>query len=128
MGNEFIKIMTWLDYVTIIFSTITMLGVFWNIVRNKRQFDKIKIFFIIKSNNKEILIDKNLIRRDCKRSEIQGILRNKLIKGEKVYDIEYLKSDDYFENIYQVQTIKSDVLKIYLEDDELKPFGLKKEL
>lgn len=128
MGNEFIKIMTWLDYVTIIFSTITMLGVFWNIVRNKRQFDKIKIFFIIKSNNKEILIDKNLIRRDCKRSEIQGILRNKLIKGEKVYDIEYLKSDDYFVNIYQVQTIKSDVLKIYLEDDELKPFGLKKEL
>jgi len=128
MGNEFIKIMTWLDYVTIIFSTITMLGVFWNIVRNKRQFDKIKIFFIIKSNNKEILIDKNLIRRDCKRSEIQGILRNKLIKGEKVYDIEYLKSDGYFENIYQVQTIKSDVLKIYLEDDELKPFGLKKEL
>jgi len=125
---EFKKIMTWLDYVTIVFSIITMIGVFWNIFRNKRQFDKIKIVFIIKSNNKEILIDKNLIRRDCKRSEIQGILRNKLIKGKTTYDIEYLKSDKYFENIYRIQTVKSDILKIYLEDDELEPFGLGKEL
>jgi len=128
MDKELKEIMTWLDYVTIIFSIITMIGVFWNIFKNKRQFDKIKIVFIIKSNNKEILIDKNLIRRDCKRSEIQGILRNKLIKGKNVYDIEYLKNDEYFENIYQIQTSQSNVLKIYLEDDELEPFGLEKEL
>jgi len=89
-----------------------------------KELVQIQIILIIKSTKQEIIIDKNLTRKDCQRSEIQGILRTKLIKGRNFYDIDYIGTDSYFENIYQIQIAKEDKLKIYLEDDELKQFGL----
>jgi hypothetical protein len=126
MNTSFKDIITWMDWVTIVFSFITMFGVLYNLYKNKKQMEKITILFVIESNNKEIVLDKNLIRRDCQRSEIQGVLRTKLIKGRSYYSIDYIGTDDYFKNIFDIQTAKADVLKIYLKDDELEQFGISK--
>jgi hypothetical protein len=111
-----------------VFTFGTLFAVLVNIyieAQNKaKELVQIQIILIIKSTNQEIIIDKNLTRKDCQRSEIQGILRTKLIKGRNFYDIDYIGTDSYFENIYQIQIAKESKLKIYLEDDELKQFGL----
>jgi hypothetical protein len=122
---EFKQVITWMDIATIIFSFLTMLFVGYNFVKNRKQFDKIEIIFKVLSTKQEITIDKNLTRKDCKRSEIQGILRTKLTKEARTYNINYIGTDEYFENIYQIQIAKSDYLYIELGDDELSQFGLK---
>ena len=120
------EVITYMDYMTIIFSFITMIFEIINYFKNKRQYDRIKIYFVVKSTNKMILIDKNILRKDCQRSEIQGVLRTKLIKGKSYYEIDYLKNDKYYQSIYNIQITKSNILKIYLEDDELTQFGIQK--
>ena len=107
---------------------ITLIIVAYNFLKAKKekelQLTKILIIFKL-SNGNEILVDKNLPRKDISRSEIQGVLRTKLKKGIKAYDIEYLKTDKYFENIYDIQAGKKDKLVILLNDDELEQFDLK---
>jgi hypothetical protein len=121
---DFKNIITWMDWATIIFSFFTMFGVFYNIYKNKKQLEKITIYFVVESSGKRILIDENLTRKDCKRSEIQGVLRTKLVKGKIHYEVDYIGEDRYFENIYDIQTGKADSLDIYLKDDELEQFGI----
>ncbi len=118
------QIVTWMDWITIIFSFITMLLVIYNFLKNRKQLDKIIIAFKIISSNRYIEIDKNLTRKDCQRSEVQGILRTKLSKGYSYYEIDYIGKEEYFENIYQIQIGKSNRLIIELQNDELKQFGL----
>ena len=124
MDLEFKKVITWMDWATIIFSFFAMFGVFYNIYKSKKQLEKITIYFVVESSGKRILIDKNLTRKDCKRSEIQGVLRTKLVKGKTFYEVDYIGEDRYFENIYDIQTGKADSLDIYLKDDELEQFGI----
>ena len=114
---------SWMDKVTIIFSFLTMLGVFWSLYRRKKDFEKISIFFIL-PNGDHKLVDKNLTRKDCQRSEIQGVLRTKLPKGVSFYKIDYIGTDEYFQNIYKIQTYQENILYIKLKSDELKQFGL----
>lgn len=122
---EINQAINWMDKVTIVFSFLTMVGVFWNLWKKTKQMEKIKIYFIKERTKEKVLIDENLARKDCLRSEIQGILRTKLQKGFPRYEIDYVGTDKYFENIYKIQAEKSDELLIYLKDDELQQFGIK---
>lgn len=122
--NDFIQVITWLDWITIIFSTVTMFGVFYNFYQNRKQLEKVGVYFNLISNNKEYPIDTSLTRKDCQRSEVQGILRTKLIKGKSFYEIDYLSNKKYVEQIFNIQNSKSDKLTIFLQDDELEQFGL----
>jgi len=122
------QVVSLMDVVTIVFSFITMLFVIYSFIKSRKQLDKISMVFQIKSNNKEIEIDKNLTRKDCTRSEIQGVLRTKLQKGFPIYEIDYIGEEKYFENIYNIQTAKSDKLFIQLKDNELEQFGLQNEV
>ena len=118
----FSLIIDYLDKITIVFAFITMILTFINYIQAKKQLQKIKIVFIC--NEKEILIDNNLTRKDCQRGEIQGILRTKLKKGISSYSINFLKKSEYFENIYNVQNAKTDKLSIYVTLEELRQFDL----
>ena len=118
----FSLIIDYLDKITIVFAFITMILTFVNYIQAKKQLQKIKIVFIC--NEKEILIDNNLTRKDCQRGEIQGILRTKLKKGISSYSINFLKKSEYFENIYNVQNAKTDKLSIYVTPEELRQFDL----
>jgi hypothetical protein len=114
---------SYMDPITIVFGFVIMVLTILNYIRAKRELDRIKIVF--KVGDKEILIDDNLTRKDCQRSEVQGILRTKLKKGVSHYDIDFLKKRDYFKNIYEIQKGKKDTLTIYIEPDELEKFDIK---
>lgn len=117
-------VITWMDKVTIVFAAITMITVIYNLFQNRKQLNKIKIYFRINAlNNKYILVDENLTRKDLRRSEIQGILANQLIKGEARYNINYLANDKYFEEIVNVQNGKNNFLIIDLIEDEIGQFA-----
>ena len=118
----FEKIITYLDYVTIVFAFVIMILTFLNFLREKKQLEKITIVFLLE--DEEMVVDDNLTRKDCQRSEIQGILRTKLKKEKNFYDIDFLKNRDYFENIYEIQKAKKDKLVIRLSNDEFEQFEL----
>jgi len=120
---DFDAMIRFMDKVTIVVSFITLFFVVKDYFKNKKQLEKIQIVF--SHNNKEMLVDNNLLRKDCQRSEIQGILRTKLKKGIKQYEIDHIGTNEYFDNLYKVQIGHIDKLKISLEDDELEQFSLK---
>lgn len=109
--------------VSILITTLTLLvttKTWWN---NKKQLKPIKISFKIKSLDKKITIEDKITRRDTKRSEIQGIIRNKLIKGVNQYKINYLSTANYSENILKVQNVSENEVAIELEDHEISQFA-----
>jgi hypothetical protein len=116
----FKEIIGYLDNVTIVFACVIMVLTILNFIRDRRQLEKIKIVFLLEK--REILVDENLTRKDCQRSEIQGVLRTKLKKEIKFYDIDFLKENKYFENIYQIQKAKEDKLIIKVSQSELEQF------
>ena len=123
MFDIMIDIINFMDKITIVVSFATLFFVLKNYFKNKKQLEKIKIVF--SHSDKDILVDNNLLRKDCQRSEIQGILRTKLKKGIGHYDIDYIGSKEYFDNLYEVQIGNSNKLTIYLKDDEANQFNIK---
>jgi len=118
----FTTIITYLDYVTIVFAFVIMILTILNFLRERKQLNKISILFLVEG--KEIIVDDNLTRKDCQRSEIQGVLRTKLKKGKNFYDVAFLKEKAYFENIYKIQKAKEDRLVIMLTADEFEQFEI----
>ena len=88
----FIIVIDIMDKITILVAFITLFFVIRNWLNNRKQLKAIKIYFFIKYLDKKILIDDKLTRKDARRSEIQGVLGNKLIKGVPRYDIDYLSN------------------------------------
>ena len=118
----FTVIIGYLDYVTIVFAFVIMILTILNFIRDRKQLEKIKIVFLC--DNREIIVDDNLTRKDCQRGEIQGVLRTKLKKEIKVYDIDFLKNRKYLENIYQIQKAQEDKLIIKVDKEELEQFDI----
>ncbi|MBD3842081.1 MAG: hypothetical protein IE909_09395 [Campylobacterales bacterium] len=109
-------VIEYMDKATIVFAFITMIGVLYNIKQNKKQLDKIPIYF----NEKKLNLD--IARKDFSRQEIQGIL-GLFRKDMKIhYDIKYLSKIDYLDSIYKIQVGKEDSLKIELTKNELEQF------
>ena len=118
----FTTFISYLDQITIVFAFVIMILTILNFLRERKQFDKISILFWVEG--KEIVVDDNLTRKDCQRSEIQGVLRTKLKKGTSFYDVAFLKEKAYFENIYKIQKAKEDRLVIRLTADEFEQFEI----
>jgi hypothetical protein len=112
--------------VSILLTLLTLFTVIKNYFYNKKQLQVVEVYFNLISNNREVPVDIYLSRKDCRRSEVQGILRTKLIKGRTFYEVDYLANKKYVEQIFLIQTAKSNKLTIYLQDDELSQFGLEK--
>ncbi len=122
----FKEVITWMDWATIVVSFFAMFFAGKNWLNDRKKLEKVEVYFNLISNNKEFAVDTNLTRKDCQRSEVQGILRTKLIKGKSFYEIDYLSNKKYVEQIFDIQNSKSNKLTIYLQDDELEQFGLTK--
>lgn len=120
---EFNKIITWLDWVTIIFSTVTMIGVFWNLLQSRKQKEKIKIYFDVEGV--DYLLDLDMPRKHISRSEIQGVLSAFQNVPNQRYSIDYLSDINFLDDIYKIQNNKLDELKIIVSNTELK--GWKKD-
>ena len=109
-------VITWMDYITIVVSFITLFFVIKNWLIEKKQLDKISIYF----NDKKLNLD--ITRKDITRAELQGILGILRKDMTKNYDIKYLATIDYLDSIYKVQKDKVNKLKIEIKETELKQF------
>ncbi|OHE05242.1 hypothetical protein [Sulfurimonas sp. RIFOXYB12_FULL_35_9] len=119
------SIISILDIITIFFATITMLAVLWNWYKNKKSNDKIVIYF---QTQTETILLKNIsiIRKHITRSEVLGILGVVQKNSKERYNIAYLSQTRFFNDLYDIQTSKSDKLVIEITDEELEQFDITK--
>ena len=113
---EFQNIFDFMDKVTIFVSFITLFFVFRNWNNNRKQLNKIPIYF----NDKRLNLD--ITRQDISRAELQGILGILRVNMKTNYHIEYLTKIDYLDTIYKIQKGKLDKLVIKITERELKQF------
>lgn len=114
--SSFQEVITWMDWITIVFAFFAMLGTGINWRNNKKQLQRVPIYF----NNKKLNLD--ITRKDVSRQELQGIL-GVLRKDMKThYHVEYLSSIEYLDKIYQIQKCNKNMLDIIITNEELKQF------
>ncbi len=101
---------------TVVITLCTVVGVGLNFRNNKKQLEKVPIFF----NHRKLNLD--IIRKNISRAELQGILGIFRKDMNKNYDIEYLSTIEFLDSIYRVQKSKEDKLIIKLQEDELNQF------
>lgn len=114
--NSFQEVITWMDWTTIVFAFLAMFGTGLNWWHNKKQLEKIPIYF----NDKKLNLD--ITRKDISRQELQGILGILRKDMKEHYHIEYLSTLQYLDAIYNVQRCRSDKLTIFITAEELKQF------
>jgi hypothetical protein len=105
-----------MDKVTIVVSFLTLGFVIKNWWNQKRQLQKIPIYF----NDKKLRFE--ITRKDITRAEMQGILGIIRKDMKKSYHIDYLNDFKYIDDIYKIQRYESDELVIKITDLELKQF------
>jgi len=74
--------------------------------------------------NGDTLYDTGLgvLRKDCTRSEVLGILGMIQKDGVSRYNIAYLKKPEFLRMLYDVQRARRDKVVIELKDEEMKQF------
>ncbi|MFA7090827.1 MAG: hypothetical protein WC149_03125 [Arcobacteraceae bacterium] len=120
---EFEKVITWMDWVTIIFSFVTMIFVVINFFRNKKQQDSIELCFVV-DNDKEFCIPTYIMRKYLTRAEVSGLLGFFQKNSKDRHNIKYLSSEQYLKDIYDIQSGKKNKLLIRVTNDELEQFEL----
>jgi len=63
------------------------------------------------------------LRKFVSRSEIEGILRDILINQRGGFNIKYLSSNEFIDNLLKVQEGKKDDIVIKVTDEELAQFN-----
>jgi len=111
---------TW-AFIDAIVTSLTVLGVGYNLWQNKKQLNPIKI--LIEKNNIKEELPTFILRKNFTRSEVQGILRS-LHDGD-TYNIKFTGNPDFLKAIIKIQQGKSDTLVIPIlpQDD----FNIKKK-
>jgi len=111
---EFGKVITWMDWVTIIFSFFAMFFAFKNWWNNKKQLKPIQI--IIDRNGEKEILPFEIMRKNFTRSEIFGVLG--ACDKDSKFEIKYTASRDFFRQVSEVQESKIDEVIIYLKDTD----------
>ncbi len=121
MLDAILNLIDILDKITIVFSTVTMFVVLYGLAQNKKQNKQIQIYF--KTQTKEICLKNiSIIRKHITRSEILGILGIFQKNSKDRYNIDYLSTQKFFDDLYELQRGKTDRLVILLTDKELEQF------
>ena len=111
---EFEEVITWMDWVTIIFSFFAMFFAFKNWWNNKKQLKPIPII-IERMGQKEVL-PFEIMRKNITRSEIFGVLGN--FDKDNSWKIKYTSSPDFFKQVSEVQESKRDEVIIHIEQTD----------
>jgi len=114
----------WLDKFTIIVASIAAVASGRNWWRNRKQLQKIKIYF--QTPNEKIHLENfDITRRSLTRSELMGILGILQRSSEKRYNIEHLGTKEFFQDLFDIQNGEKDELVIKLTQNELEQFMIK---
>jgi hypothetical protein len=102
--------------------TLATLGfVALNFYKGRKNDEKIEIYFDINGEKKKLTT--YILRKHISRAEIAGILRTKLKKEISEFNIQYLSTPEYAEDIFKIQKGKKDSLIIYITSEELNYFN-----
>ena len=115
----------WVFYSTIDTASAVALSVlaFFAYYEMTKSEDVINIYFRV--NNQLIDTNLSILRKDCKRSEVLGILGMIQKDSKSRFDIKSLKNPKILNEFQNIQKNKSNKLVIDLTQDELKYFILK---
>lgn len=119
-GKFFYICNDYMDKFTIMTAFLTLGIVARNHYNNHKNQDEIKITLHFLNTNLETELPIKILRKDFTRSEIFGYL-GALNKGDK-FDIAYLKKNEFFTQILEVQNKKKDDIKIKISKDDLCEF------
>lgn len=111
---EFEKIITWMDWATIIFAFVTMILSFCNIWQRKKDKDKIEIY--IQKNDQKIRLKTYMIRKNFTRAEVFGMLG--ALDKDSSFKIKYTSNADFIENIFNIQKGKQKELVIKIDEND----------
>ena len=126
--NDFIHWFSedWWTFIDALITIGTLFGVWYNYNedKNKQRLDNedITIKLNILALDKIIDIEPPIVRKFFSRSEFQGVLGNQLIKGVTRYDIDYLNTQKYYNQLKEIQTDDKQELIIDIKDDEISQF------
>jgi len=111
----------WLDWLTIVISTLTMLGVvikfFIDRDHRKKAMQKIPIKFLVNDTDK-YLLDLDIMRQDISRAEIQGLLSAFQNQPSQRYTISSLSDISFLDSVYKIKNETLDELIIKLSTEE----------
>lgn len=92
---------------------------FWGYIEYVRNEDVIEIVFSL--NDKEIATGLKVLRKNCTRGEVQGLLR--ILSGGKTFDMQsVLRKKEILDLVDKIQTGKEKKLLITIESNEVKQF------
>jgi hypothetical protein len=102
--------------------TLATLGfVFWNFYKGKKNDEKIEVSFDI--DGKKERLTTYILRKYITRAEVSGVLRSKLKKEISEFNIKYLSTSKYAEDIFKIQKGKKDTLIIHITQEERNCFN-----
>ncbi|MCZ6158078.1 hypothetical protein [Campylobacter ureolyticus] len=104
----FTTIITYLDYITIIFAFFAMMASGYNFFARRKELKEIEIYIVIDGVKK--LIPIKIARKNVTREEIKGIMSD--FDKDHNYTINYLKSSKFMNDIFLVQKGKKNDLTI----------------
>lgn len=104
----FTTIITYLDYITIIFAFFAMMASGYNFFARRKELKEIEIYIVIDGVKK--LIPIKIARKNVTRAEIKGIMSD--FDKDHNYTINYLKSSKFMNDIFLVQKGKKNDLTI----------------
>lgn len=126
MIDTILKIIDFLDKATIVITSITMLAVVYTWYNNRKQLDRIQIYFIDENHQKLLLENISIVRKHITRSEVLGILGVIQTNSKERYNIDYLSSTAFFDDLYAIQKGDLSELFINITTEELTQFTLTK--
>jgi hypothetical protein len=103
-----------------IITLATLIFVALNFYKGRKNDEKIEIYFDI--NGEKEKLTTFILRKHITRAEIAGILRSKKKTEVSEFNIEYLSSVNYLEDIFKIQKGKKDSLIIHITPEEIKDF------
>ena len=81
--------------VVAIFTLIAAAGNFVNNLWRQRKANEVIRIVLVDENSKEYVLDIDVLRKDCSRAEVQGMLSLVMKNSQKRYNIEYLSTKEY---------------------------------
>ena len=84
--------------------------------------DEIKIYFEVDGDLKETGL--SLLRRDCTRSEINGILTMPLKNGVRFHNLKYMKNRELLQDLHAIQKGKKDRVVMPMSAVEFEQFDI----
>ena len=93
---------------------------YWEFIRAE---DEIPIYFDVEGDLKDTRL--SLLRKDCTRSEINGILTMPLKEGIRFHDLQYMKNRALLQELHAIQKGKKDRLVMPMSAVEFQQFEIK---